>query len=274
MEISKTVFVSDLDGTLLTTDKHVNPVDSAALRRFADLGGKFVIATGRPIQTTERYLDILPSELPLILYNGCIVYDHCKDKILYADYLPEIAKEILVDVREHFPNISPEIFTFEGQYYFIMNDAEKWHHEILGIEYDKLESHLEIKEPWCKMLFADEPEVITELEKYITKFNNKGVRFVRSCPKFLEVLPENASKGSAMLRLKELCGLQDCTFAASGDYDNDLEMLEAADISFCPSNSQECVKIAVDYVLKSSCDNGATAEALNILEHRILGEDA
>ena len=273
MKLSKTVFVSDLDGTLLTTDKRVTPADIAALRRFTDLGGHFVIATGRPIQTTERYLDTLQSDLPLILYNGCIIYDHRKYEILYSDYLPEIAKEILVDVRERFPNISPEIFTFEGQYYFIMNDAERWHHEILGIDYDKLESHLEIKEPWCKMLFADDPDVITELEEYIKKFDNMGVRFVRSCPKFLEVLPVNASKGTAMLKLKELCGLSDCTFAASGDYDNDLEMLEAADISFCPANSQECVKSAVDYVLKSTCDDGATAEALNILEHRIIGED-
>lgn len=273
MDISKTVFVSDLDGTLLTTDKRVNPADLAALRHFCNLGGKFVIATGRPIQTTERYLDTLPSDLPLILYNGCILYDHRKGKILYADYLPEIAKEILVDVRERFPNISPEIFTFEGQYYFIMNDAERWHHEILGIEYDRLESHHAIKEPWCKMLFADDPDVITELETYIKKFDNKGVRFVRSCPKFLEVLPENASKGEAMLKLKELCGLDGYTFAAAGDYDNDLEMLNAADISFCPANSQDCVKNAVDRVLSTSCDDGAVAEALYILEHRDQGAD-
>ena len=269
MELSKTVFVSDLDGTLLTTDKRVNPADEAALRRYVELGGHFVIATGRPIQTTKRYLDILPSDLPLILYNGCIVYDYCKGEILDAVYLPEVAKDILVDVRDRFPNISPEIFTFEGQYYFHMNTAERWHQNILNVPYTKLDSHTEIIEPWCKMLFADEVEVINELAEYVKKFNGAGVHFVRSAPVFLEILPMDVSKGSALQKLKDLCDFDGLTIAAAGDYDNDIEMLDIVDISFCPANSRECVKDAVDFVLKSSCDEGAIAEALYILEHSI-----
>lgn len=268
MDFSKTVFVTDFDGTLLTTDKRITDADLAAIKRFREHGGRFGIATGRPIQTTLQYLDVLPVDLPLIMYNGCIIYDHRKAKILYASYLPEVAKEILVDVREHFENISPEIFTFEGQYYFIMNAAEKWHHEILGVEYTKLSSHAEITEPWCKMLFADEPEIISELEIYIKKFEGRGVHFVRSCPKFLEVLPENTTKGSALRELKSICSLDGCTIVAAGDYDNDIELLNEADISFCPSNSQECVKSMSTHVLTRSCDEGAIAESIDILESK------
>lgn len=268
MDFSKTVFVTDFDGTLLTTDKRISDTDLSEIKRFREQGGKFGIATGRPIQTTLQYLDTLPVDLPLIMYNGCIIYDHCKDNILYASYLPEVAKEILLDVRERFDNISPEIFTFEGQYYFIMNAAEKWHHEILGVEYTKLDSHEQITEPWCKMLFADEPEIISELEVYIKKFEGRGVHFVRSCPKFLEVLPDNVSKGSAIRELKRLCELDTMTLAAAGDYDNDIEMLEAADISFCPSNSQDCVKEMVTHVLNSSNDESAIAEAIAVLGQR------
>ena len=268
MELSKTVFVTDLDGTLLTTDKRISDEDLSAIARYRRLGGHFGIATGRPIQTTVRYLEKLPCDIPLILYNGCIVYDHCKDKILYASYLPEISKTILTDVRESFPNISPEIFTFKDQYYFIMNDAERWHQNILGIGYTRLDSHLMITEPWCKMLFADEPEVITRLEEYVKKYDGKGVRFVRSCPKFLEVLPLDASKGAALDIAVSLAGYRSLFVAAAGDYDNDIELLKAADISFCPANSQDCVKAEADVVLENSNDGGAVAEALRILENR------
>ncbi len=268
MELSKTVFVTDLDGTLLTTDKRITDEDSAAIERYRRLGGHFGIATGRPIQTTVRYLENLPCDIPLILYNGCIVYDHCKDKILYASYLPEVAKTILTDVRESFPDISPEIFTFEDQYYFHLNDAERWHQSILGIEYTKLESHLQITEPWCKMLFADEPEVITCLEDYVKKYDGKGVRFVRSCPKFLEVLPLDASKGAALDIAVDLAGYRGLFIAAAGDYDNDIELIKAADLGFCPSSSQECVKAEADVVLESSNDCGAVAEALKFLENK------
>lgn len=266
MDFSKTVFVTDFDGTLLTTDKRISDADLRAIKRFRAQGGKFGIATGRPIQTTLRYLDDLPVDLPLIMYNGCIIYDYHRAEILYASYLPDVAKEILLDVRQEFKNISPEIFTFEGQYYFIMNAAEKWHHEILGVEYTKLDSHIQIIEPWCKMLFADEPDIISELEVYIRKFEGRGVHFVRSCPKFLEILPENTSKGSAIIELKRLCQLDRLTLVAAGDYDNDIEMLEAADISFCPSNSQECVKEKVTHVLDYSNDESAIAEAIEYLE--------
>lgn len=268
MDFSKIVFVSDFDGTLLTTDKKISSEDLATIKRFRDGGGRFGIATGRPIQTTVQYLKQLPIDIPLILYNGCIVYDHSQGKMLYASYLPDVAREILVDVQEKFKNISPEIFTFEGQYYFILNAAEKWHQKILGVRYERIESHTSIVEPWCKMLFADDPEVITELEKYIKKYSGRGVRFVRSCPKFLEVLPEEASKGEAMRRVIEMSGLCDCTVVAAGDYDNDLEMLQAADISFCPADSQECVKMVANVVLTRTCDESAIAEAIEILEKR------
>lgn len=268
MELSKTVFVTDLDGTLLTTDKRISDADLNAITRYRRLGGHFGIATGRPIQTTVRYLEKLPCDIPLILYNGCIVYDHRKDKILYASYLPEIARTILTDVRERFPNISPEIFTFDDQYYFILNDAERWHQSILGIGYTKLESHLDIAGSWCKMLFADEPDVITDLEIYVKKYEGCDVRFVRSCPKFLEVLPLGASKGAALRKAVNLAGFDNMFVTAAGDYDNDLELLRAADLSFCPSNSQECVKNEADILLTRSNDDGAVAEALKILENR------
>ena len=56
MDFSKTVFVSDLDGTLLTSQKTLNPIDAAALRDFTKNGGKFVAATGRPFHTFTDFL--------------------------------------------------------------------------------------------------------------------------------------------------------------------------------------------------------------------------
>lgn len=266
MDFSKTVFVTDFDGTLLTADKRITDADLQAIYDYRAEGGLFGIATGRPIQTVRKYLEYLPVDLPLILYNGCIVYDHRKDKILYSSYLPEVAKEIFVDVRERFPGVSPEVYTFGSQNYFVMNHVEKWHHQILGMEFDKLESHTQITEPWCKMLLADEVEVIDELSDYIKKYQGRGVRFVRSLPTFLEVLPEDASKGTALTEVVKMCYLGDKFVCTAGDYDNDIEMLRAADLSFCPSNSQQCVKDVSDFVLTKTCDEGAIAEALAILK--------
>ncbi len=269
MNYKDTIFVTDMDGTLLSKTKSVSERNLKLIRKYQAQGGLFGVATGRPIHTTTRYLDILKPDLPLILYNGCIVYDYKSEIIVHATYLPDCARDILKDIFAKYPGIAPEIFTFEGQYYLNLNDAEKWHHEILQISYIKKNSGDDVTEPWCKLLFADSEETINELCKYVKKFEGMGVRFVRSCPYFLEVLPEDVSKGSALENMCKVDSLASIVkgrkVISAGDYENDIEMLKASDISFCPANSQSEVKRASDYVLKSSCDEDAIAEALEAL---------
>lgn len=268
MDLSKTIFVSDLDGTLLMSDKTLSPRDVAAIKRYTDAGGIFVIASGRPLHTVT---DFIPSigGAPMILCNGGVIYDACKGQVLYEVDLPDIAKTILGDVRGRYPDISPEIYTFSNRYFFHMNTVEKWHQHILGgISFTKVSDPGDINEPWTKMLFADEVKVINELTEFVKRYGDDKVRFVRSFTKFLEVLPAGVSKGSALSELKRIMKWEDRFIAAAGDYDNDLEMLEAADFSFCPCDSQECVIKSSDVVLKNNCDSGAIAEALDILEHR------
>ncbi len=266
MDFSRTAFVSDMDGTLLKSDKTLNPVDTAAIKRYTDLGGRFIIATGRPLHTVTDYLSVI-GDNPMILCNGGVIYDPCKAKVLYEIDLPEIAKDIIFDVRNRYPDISPEIYTFSKRYFFHMNTVEKWHQHILGIEFHKISDPDEINEPWNKMLFADEVEVIDELTEYVKKYDGRGVRFVRSFPKFLEILPEGVSKGSALKKLIEIERFDGLTVCAAGDYDNDVEMLMAADISFCPADSQDFVKEISTVTLKNTSDTGAIAEALEYLEH-------
>lgn len=265
MDFKNTIFVIDMDGTLLNKSKDITEKNISAINEYRANGGVFGIATGRPIHTTKRYLDVLDVDLPLILYNGCIVYDHKSEKIIHATYLPECARDILKDIFSKYPGIAPEIFTFEGQYYLNLNDAERWHHEILRISYTKKSSGDEVTEPWCKLLFADSVDVIDELCEYVKKFDGMGVRFVRSCPYFLELLPENVSKGSALVEMFKLLNINNVKVISAGDYDNDIEMLTASDISFCPANSEQPVKDCCDCVLKASCDEDAIAEAIKIL---------
>ena len=202
MRFDGTVFITDMDGTLLKSDKSVSEKNLKMIKEYQSQGGIFGLATGRPIHTTLRYLDILKPDLPLILYNGCIVYDHKSDKIVYGKYLPDEARDILKDVFAKYPGIAPEIFTFEAQYYLNLNEAEKWHHEILQVSYIKKNSGDEITEPWCKLLLADSESVINELSEYVKKFDGMGVRFVRSCPYFLEILPDGISKGTAVSEMR------------------------------------------------------------------------
>lgn len=281
MNYKDTIFVTDMDGTLLNPDKSVSDRNYEAIKKYQSEGGLFGFATGRPIQTTMRYVDLVKPNLPSILYNGCIVFDHASEEIIHATYLSDCARDILIDVYSHFPSIAPEIYTFEGQYYLNMNTTERWHHSILNpgfissyedyppkaspFFFIKKNSCDEIVEPWCKLLFADEVEVIDQICEYVRKFDGMGVRFVRSCEFFLELLPMNVSKGCALKEMISILDIKGRKLVTAGDFDNDIEMLQASDISFCPADSQQAVLKTADHVLKSSYADSAIAEALETL---------
>ena len=86
---------------------------------------------------------------------------------------------------------------------------------------------------------------------------------MRSANIFLEMLPKGISKGSAMNEYKKLDGMNDFKFIAVGDFDNDIEMIQSADLGVCPANSEESVKNKSDIVLNSTNDEGAVSELIN-----------
>jgi hydroxymethylpyrimidine pyrophosphatase-like HAD family hydrolase len=95
-----------------------------------------------------------------------------------------------------------------------------------------------------------------------------SVSFVKSSEIFYEMLPKGITKGSALEDYRKLPGMEDFTFAAIGDFDNDLEMIKAADLGAVPSNAEESVKAAADLVLENSNDTGAVAELIDYIIER------
>ena len=116
------------------------------------------------------------------------------------------------------------------------------------------------------MLFSLAPEDVPHLEVLTRELGfDKKADFVRSADIFLEMLPLGVSKGSALTEYRKLEGFGDFTFVSIGDFDNDLEMIQAADVGACPANAQDCVKSAADIVLTRTNDEGAVAELIDII---------
>lgn len=254
-----------MDGTLLPKSKILNPIDLDAIRKLQESGGLFTVATGRSLPSAAQYFDELKINAPAVLFNGGVLYDYQLQKSIYTDYLHESAYDIIKDVLENFTSIGAEIDTMNMIYVPQSNAAEDHH---IAISYKENE-HIRMnfaeipKENWLKILFADENVKINELRAYINKKNYSTVDFIPSSVAYLEMLPKDVSKGSALLKLIKMYKLHDYKVFAVGDYNNDLTMLEAADVSIAPSNAIDCVKEAADYITNATCDDGCIAEAIN-----------
>ncbi len=267
--IDKVFLMTDLDGTLLSTDKSINPRNIEAIERFRSKGGRFSIATGRTLQTAGVITEELGITDPVIMYNGSLIYDPLEKSIIYAAFLPEKAYEYAVQILEAFPQAGAEILRPDGTYIIKLNSYEEEHANYCTVSPIYCTIDEVPKGQWLKVLFAMSPEDISRLHQYALEQNFEGVSFVRSDEIFYEMLKAGTSKGSALKELRIILQNENLTFTAAGDFHNDLELVKNADLGAAPSNAQECVKEAADIVLNASCDEGAIAELISVIESKI-----
>lgn len=264
-DISKVVLVTDLDGTLLTTEKTIADADFSAINRFRELGGRFTVATGRTVQTFEQYRSILGITMPIIMYNGAGIYDYNRKEFLDVSPLPVEAKAYTAELLADMPEIGGEVLRTDGTYVFKNTDYQQLHVRLCNIVPNYTELDDIPDGDWLKVLFSMAPEDVPYLEMNARRKKFSGVGFVQTADILYEMLPEGVSKGAALAKYRQLAGMEGCTFVAVGDFDNDIEMLIEADLGACPANAEDGVKSRADLVLENSNDTGAIAELIGTI---------
>lgn len=263
-DLSKYFLITDLDGTLLPDNKILSDIDKQAIKRFVSDGGKFTIATGRTLQATMRYIEELQVSMPVIMYNGSLIYDNANEKVLYTDELPETAKKVACELFNFMKNPGGEVLRLDNIYVVCNNEYEEEHIGICQVTPEYVSIDKVPEGGWFKILFAAKPEDITELEKFIED-KNYPVDFVRSHDIFIEMLPKGSSKGAALKEYMKIMNLSGVKVVAAGDYHNDIEMLETADVGAATANAQPIVKEKADIVLTKSSNEGAIAELIDMI---------
>lgn len=263
-DISKVLLITDMDGTFLPSSKVPGKRSVDAIADFQRKGGKFSIATGRAFQAAQQYFESFSVNCPIIMCNGGMVYDLAEHRQIHDVFVPDFTRDIVAEILRDNPDAGCEVLTLDAVYVPQMTPLEAKHNVICKVE-PVICTVEEIPENWYKVLFAIEPEKMERLISYVQKRGWSGVDFVRSAPEYYEILPQNISKGSALEKMRRLCGMEDYTFVAMGDYNNDIEMLQAADLAVCPSNAVDEVKAVCDIVLDESCEEDAVAAALEYI---------
>ena len=266
-DLSNVLLITDLDGTLLPQNKILSQGDKDAIRRFRADGGKFTVATGRTVQSAEKYFKELDVDLPVILYNGSLIYDLKNKKSLFTDILPDSAEKTGKELFGVMKDPGGEVLRLDNIYVVCNNEYEKIHTQICQVEPAYAELENVPKGEWFKILFAAAPEQIDELEEFISK-QSYDVDFVRSNDIFLEMLPKGSSKGEALREYLKLMNMENVKVYAAGDYNNDIEMLETADVGAATANAQQEVKDIADVVLKNTSDQCAIAELIDMIYER------
>ena len=246
------ILFADIDGTLVNHDMEVSTKDRQAMDHFMAQGNLFSLATGRGRTNAEYYMHSVPSNFPAIFGNGAILYDRNSDEVIREHKMSTEGLGGLVDVMKKFyPDIMVQIYTKDDIFLVTDNDATDPrvanHHPHVRAQLSDLEGM-----ECSKVLFGMEEDNCDQgraIAWSYVKEHLPDLRVVKSQSIYLELTPDGVSKGEMIRFVREHT---DATIAVAGDYFNDLEMLEEADIAYTLQSSPKEVQDAADRILDSS----------------------
>ncbi|NLK96020.1 MAG: HAD family hydrolase [Clostridiales bacterium] len=259
------VIISDMDGTLLNTEKQISEDNLKAIKYFCRKGGKFTLATGRMVRATKKYIDFKLS-LPVILHSGAKIYDLNNNKDIWELPLDVEIKGVLQRIKKERRNIGIEIYFNEKVYVYNSCRFTKRFVEN-GYEYPEDVPEEVWKEKWTKVLLLGEKEELDEIE---TIYNDEYgfSNYLRSGQNFLDLININASKGKALNKIVELYSLDKSKVIAVGDNMNDEELIKEAGFGFCVENADKRLFSIADYIAPNN-DSSPIMYIVKWLEEKI-----
>lgn len=261
--MAKTLYVSDLDGTLLGEDSRVSAESASLLNGAIARGALFTAATARTPATVSILLSGIQVALPIVVMTGAAMWNPASG--LYSDVVtmhPGTADEVLRAIRAH--SLPAFMFTMrEGviQTYhtgtlsplekeFIatrsLSPYKRFHVPADG------ESEMPSTLSDVLLFYAMQPSAMAA-GAYSDIVKIDGCNPIYYHDQFgpdtgiLEVFSADASKANAVRKLKAATGAD--KIVAFGDNLNDLPLLRMADVAIAVENAVDEVKAEADIII-------------------------
>lgn len=248
------LLVTDLDNTLLTTEKTVSPVNKESIDRFRSAGGYFTIATGRTLSEAKEIIDILELDIPAILGNGAVLYDPKTEESTILDHISPSMVELILSKMESRPKNTDILVTttnklFTSQTEFI--DLEDFSQKYAGLEVVQTLDAKAFQEQILKVVLTTDPSNMEKVVEWCQGLD-LPLDIVQSSDYFLEILPKNVSKGNALTKLAEQLQVSLAETAAVGDHLNDYSMLSKVGKPFAVANAHPKIIQTAKHVVPSN----------------------
>lgn len=259
----------DFDRTLTAPDSTIPQRNIEAIRYFTENGGAFTVNTGRSIPMYRPQAQRVPTNVPLLLYNGSAAWDG--EGLLHPYPIPTDPKALVEDLMARFPELVVELQGTHAHCLFTQDPIWVAYCENNGCTWEYLDTD-HIPQPMLKLALykrftditvasmydATEADIalFDAAESYIRSRYAGIIEVFRAAPKILDLHAAGVSKAAAARQLLQDLGRK--CLVCVGDAENDVMMLQAADYAFCPSDGI----IADRFPNVCPCGQGAVADVI------------
>lgn len=247
----KTLYLTDLDGTLLNNCAMLSEKTTAVLNRLLSKNVCFTVATARTYATVIPMFEKVALRFPLVLMNGVCIYDPVLRKTVFRKTIDSATGRKIVEIYQTF-GLSPMMYFEKNshikvEYTKLYNQAQKdyvnsrmsfYHKTFVKVDrFDFDNSDL------IYSVFLDSKEKIEPVYRQLLELGTVTCSFYPDNYTgyyFLEVFASGVSKLSGALQVKEM--LRCDKIVAFGDNINDIPLLQAADEGYAVGNACDEVK--------------------------------
>lgn len=258
--------VFDLDGTLLNRDASISDFTRDTLELLAQRDIAYTVATGRTLHASRDILRGHGFKLPHVFKNGVVIWHPEADSFSHRQVLTtaELAHVVAGCLAN---GLSPFVFTIEGDSEHVVyhaplrSKAEQYvvneYTITRGIRAEPLEALPDNAEISNVSAIGSRVRVeavidVVRDEPHLVAYS--GVAIEAKDLAWLDVHHSDASKGGAVVTLKEMLGAE--RIVCFGDSDNDVSMFELADESYAPANAKSHVKDRATEIIGHHDDDG------------------
>lgn len=275
----KTLYISDLDGTLLGSDALPSEFTVKTINFLIEKGFNITFATARSISSAARILPEFNLKLPAVMMNGVCLTDVKQAKQLNVFSFERNVAEKVIEVFEKHGR-PPMQFTFSDSeirvdYKLIKSEYEQRFVERRKQRYKHFEKCEEYDTSRQTIYLAgiDEKSTIDAICKDLESVEGIGwscyLDTYSEDKYFLEVYSKSAGKWNSIEILKKMYGFD--RVVAFGDNHNDIEMLENSDVAVAVGNAQPDVKAVADIIVDTNENDGVAKYLLLEYEREVNG---
>ena len=262
-----TVYVSDLDGTLLDAGSRLSDESAAIISGLTARGALITVATARTPATVEPLLADAPTALPAIVMTGAALWDRHGRRYIDTKLIPADVSATVRDIcLRH--GVYPFVYTLDRDLMLVYHSGplSADDRRFIG-QRDRLalkrfilddEAALSRDLPATVLLFAMGPvgrifPLAEELRAGVDCSVSAYIDIFGDDVGILEVFAAGVSKADAVSRVARRSGAD--RVVVFGDNLNDLPMMAVADVAVAVDNALPQVKEAADIIIGPNTAN-------------------
>ena len=258
--------LSDVDGTLLTSDKRLTESAMRAVALLEAAGIAFAVTSSRPPRGLEALVEPLRLRLPIGAFNGGMIVT----PELAVDFATAIEERHVGPIVDDLLAAGLSVWVYQGARDWFVLDPEGPHVErevhAVGFAPVVLDSFADLGRDVIKVVgVSDDPGRMAHAEAAVRAKAGESVSATRSQSYYLDVTDSRAHKGAVVRYLADRLAIRVGEIATIGDGANDLDMFAVSGVSVAMGNASAEVKAGATLVTSSHDDDGFARAISEIL---------